>query len=390
MQPSPYTPGAVTRDIVGREKQITAIQRDLAYLVSFPRFSGRIQVYVGPRGVGKTSLLRAAQVQAQAEALGLHTVWVTAGDGNFLVEIMEEFGRYADTWKTAAAESFKELLASVKISIGGLQVSAPANKKAQSQAGMGRKLQEVLVRAAEAAKENSKRGLVLFVDEIQSADPDGLRALAYAWQHMQSENPDIPLLGLTAGLSHSQDVITDAVSFAERFRYVHLNNLDPEASEQALVEPALAMGVGWADDALQQALDIARGYPYFLQLMGDLSWQAAGDPDPGKTINAAHVSDAAEDFHVTRDDFFRSRWMKATEREIAVITAMATLALRADDPDEVLLRRKDIATEMGVETSAISMARRSLMDKGLIEAPEFGKLSFTAPGFAEFVDRTAH
>ena len=114
MQPSPYTPGAVTPDIVGRDKQINAIQRDLAYLVSFPRLSGRIQVYVGPRGVGKTSLLRAAQVQAQAEHIGLHTVWVTAGDGNFLMEILDAFSRYAENWKSKTADALLNLLSTLR------------------------------------------------------------------------------------------------------------------------------------------------------------------------------------------------------------------------------------------------------------------------------------
>lgn len=387
MQPSPYTPGAVTRDIVGRDKQIAEIQRDLAYLVNFPRLSGRIQVYVGPRGVGKTSLLRAAQGEALASHLGLHTVWVTAGDGNFLMEILEAFSTYAQSWTDKAGETFLELLRSLKINIAGVSVQAPAQRPSPSQAGLGRALQQVLIKAANAAKEQGQNGLVLFVDEIQSADPDGLRALAYAWQHMQSENPDLPLIGLTAGLSHSQDVITDAVSFAERFHYVHLNNLDSQASEQALAEPALAIGVTWTDSALRAALDVARGYPFFLQLIGDLAWRAAGDPDPGKTIDASQVKEAIQDFRISRDDFFRSRWMKATEKEIAVITAMSSLALRTKTPDEALIRRKDIAAEMGVKTSSISMARRSLMDKGLIEAPEYGKLVFTAPGFAEFVSR---
>ena len=275
------------------------------------------------------------------------------------------------------------------MNIAGISVSAPGKSSTQAHAGLGRQLQEVLTRAADAATDNGKRGLVLFVDEIQSADPDGLRALAYAWQHMQSENPDVPLLALTAGLSHSQDVITDAVSFAERFHYVHLNNLDPEASELALVQPAHGRGVTWSVAALERALGVARGYPFFLQLIGDLAWRAAEDPDPGKCIEDEHVAEAVDEFHISRDDFFRSRWMKATDREIAVIVAMSALALQTEDPDEALLKRGDIAAEMGVNTSAISMARRSLMDKGLIEAPEFGKLSFTAPGFAEFVNRTA-
>ncbi|WP_160318491.1 hypothetical protein [Corynebacterium oculi] len=44
MQPSPYTPGAVAREVIGRDKHLTAIQRHLAMLSSYSRFEGRIQV----------------------------------------------------------------------------------------------------------------------------------------------------------------------------------------------------------------------------------------------------------------------------------------------------------------------------------------------------------
>ena len=47
---------------------------------------------------------------------------------------------------------------------------------------------------------------------------------------MQSESPDAPLMTVCAGLSHTQDVITDAVSFAERFEYTYLENLSREAA----------------------------------------------------------------------------------------------------------------------------------------------------------------
>lgn len=49
---------------------------------------------------------------------------------------------------------------------------------------------EALVRAD--AQTEGRSGLVILVDEIQSADPEGLRTLAYAWQHLQAEGEDVP------------------------------------------------------------------------------------------------------------------------------------------------------------------------------------------------------
>ncbi|ETZ63738.1 putative ATP-binding domain protein [Mycobacteroides abscessus MAB_110811_2726] len=77
MQPSPYTPGQVAREVVGRAEQLAEIGERLMYMTELGRLIGRIRVDTGPRGVGKTSLLR--EVQRAAEARGVVTVWVTAG-----------------------------------------------------------------------------------------------------------------------------------------------------------------------------------------------------------------------------------------------------------------------------------------------------------------------
>lgn len=40
---------------------------------------------------------------------------------------------------------------------------------------------------------------------------------------------------------------------------------------------------------------------------------------------------------------------------------------------------------MGVKTTDISMARASLLGKGILTAPRYGVLAFNAPGFGEFI-----
>ncbi len=61
MQPSPYTPGETAREVPGRETQLTDITGLLGRVALEHRFAGQVRVDVGPRGVGKTSLLRRAQ-----------------------------------------------------------------------------------------------------------------------------------------------------------------------------------------------------------------------------------------------------------------------------------------------------------------------------------------
>lgn len=83
MQPSPYTPGEVARAVPGRAIQLAEIDERLSVLADLGRLVGRIRVDHAPRGFGKTSLLR--EYQRRAEARGLLSVWVTAGEEAGLV-----------------------------------------------------------------------------------------------------------------------------------------------------------------------------------------------------------------------------------------------------------------------------------------------------------------
>lgn len=378
MQPSPYTPGAVTTYVPGREVPLAAVRERLSYVKHLQRLAGQIRVDIGPRGIGKTSLLRTIQAEAADE--GFVTVWVTAGDTSLLQALLEEFDRIARTWKDSARDGLRAILDRLSFSIAGVGLARSAAPKASGRppSSTGRALGEVLARATHEVLADGGAGLAVFIDEIQSADADGLRALAYAWQHLQAEEPTLPAAVFTAGLGHTQDVITDAASFAERFRYNHLTNLDAEAAMVALAGPARAAGVEWREAALTGALAEANGYPYFLQLIGDAAWQAAGYPDPGAQISVEHLAVGLEAFTAARTDLFRARWNKASPREAEMLTAIASLG---DGPQ----RRKDIAAALAVSSTALSMARRSLMDKGLIEATGRGLLDFTAPGFAQFI-----
>ena len=378
MQRSPYTPGSVAPVVYGRDAVLRSTRRDLAFMKEFPELKGQLEIFVGSRGVGKTSLLRS--IEADAHRLGFATCWITAGDGPFLNALTEALDTLTRDWQDAARERLVTVLQSISISVAGIKVRGHASAGEPTEPGsLGRLLQSAL---EEAAIGTAPPGLVLLVDEIQAADADGLRALAYAWQHLQSEAPALPLMTFCAGLSHTQDVITDAVSFAERFRYRQLDNLDPDASREALVNPARDLGVEWEVDALEIALGRASGYPYFLQVIGDEAWEAADFPDRGAVITPEHVIAADAEFREVQRIFFRSRWTKATPMEQEFMVAMA-----ADGG--VPARRGEIAERMQRSTQSLSMVRRSLMDKGLIDAPAHGYVEFTAPGFAQFVRREA-
>ncbi|MEP7021283.1 MAG: hypothetical protein ABI808_11560, partial [Pseudonocardiales bacterium] len=211
-----------------------------------------------------------------------------------------------------------------------------------------------------------------------SADPDGLRTLGYAWQHLQSEGSDVPAAVFAAGLPNSPEVIANVVTFSERFAYRPLERLPPDAAMVALGGAARALGVEWDSAALAEAVATAQGYPYTLQLIGDATWAAAGYPDAGARLTIEHLQEGSVAMRADLNALFRARWEKATAGEQAFIRAMAALG-------DGLVRRADVARIMDVTTDELSVPRARLIDKGLIDVAGRGELQFTIPGFAEFV-----
>lgn len=376
-QPSPYTPGEIAHDVPGRTEHLDRVADLLAVMSTRRRLAGRVHVFVGPRGVGKTSLLREAQ--RQAERAGHATVFVTAGHDDLVSSLTEALGLGPLRWQPETLGSrLREL--GVSVGVPGARVEAHLGSGADPT--VVRRLEDLLRSSASASTDDGRVGTVIFVDELQAGDREGLRALAYAWQHLQADPDDLPLALVCAGLGHTEDAVTDAASFAERFAYRPVGALSPAATREALSSPATALGVGWQTDALAEVVERTQGYPYFVQVHGDAVWRAAGRPDAGGAITLAHVAAARAGVEDDLEALYRSRWAKASPSEQRFLAAMA-----AGPYDAV--RRGDIAAALGVATEALGMARRSLMDKGLIEVAGHGLLSFTVPGFREYIRQDA-
>ncbi|OAT67676.1 hypothetical protein AWB85_11010 [Mycobacteroides immunogenum] len=383
MQPSPYTPGQVAREVVGRAEQLAEIGERLMYMAELGRLIGRIRVDTGPRGVGKTSLLR--EVQREAEARGVVTVWVTAGGDEPLVAAIaaQIRGRTAG-WKKKSRGRLLRAVDQVSITAGvpGVaQVGATVKPSQPTDGSAGEpSFKELILETVKAAREEGHRGLVLLIDEVQDADRQGLRTLAVTWQDLQAEADALPAGVFAAGLPQTPEIISAAATFSERFAYRTLHRLGPDASRVALVKPAGQVGVDWDPDALEAVIAQTNGYPHTLQLYADAAWARAGYPDPGGRIRTSDVEHAARQVAEDMDALFRARWNNATPVQRRFMSAMAQ-SLTADR----VASRSDIATVMGRDSRAISAARAGLIDKGLIAVAGHGLLEFSIPGFVEFV-----
>lgn len=378
MQISPYTPGEVADTVPGRAAQLAFYAEKAQRIMSLGEFIARVRVDYAARGVGKTSLLREAERIFARNAIA--TIWVTANqDENLLLTVLDEMRKLVSTSKAADVLSYIDS-ATLTLDAGVVKgsVTVKPKKNTVAAASASKAFTAAFEKVTRALLDEGKRGLVVLVDEVQSADKPSLRAIANAWQEMKSSPTRVPSGLFTVGLPGSQDHINSAVTFSERFDFSELFGLDDGGVVTALADPAHTLGVSWDRAALQVAVSNAKGYAYKVQLIGDEAWKVAGYPDPDSTITDEHVAEAMQQVDVHMETLFRARWRSASPKQRELLSTIAELGGRD-------VKREDIAARLGVTTQSISMARDGLLRRGIIDANRHSRVSFTVPGFTEWI-----
>lgn len=381
MQFSPYTPGRIAKNVVGRERQLAYFEERIRYLTELGEGTWRIRVDYASRGLGKTSLLREAE--RRMKAAGIKTIWVTANpDESLTAGILSQL---RSTVENTATRLFKDLGDAVDSATLALGVPGIAKGEVTVRRGEPRvrppatqSFKNAIVTATEAIKKDGGKGLAILIDEVQNADEESLRVIAYAWQELDSERPLTPVGVFAVGLPNSSEEINKAATSSERFDYRPLPGLEGAAAELALKTLAEDLGVTWTAEALRFGSDLAAGYPHKVQIVGEETWKAAANPDPGFVIGIEHVRAALPGVDEQMLEVFRARWNPAARAQKDFMRAIALLG-------GTRVSRKDVAAKLGKTTSAISDTRHRLVQKGVIEAEAHGLMSFSVPGFTEWI-----
>lgn len=133
----------------------------------------------------------------------------------------------------------------------------------------------------------------------------------------------------------------------------------------------------YSAEALDKAVEITGGYPYFLQELGYAVWTVADGPQ----ITAQDIVDTVPSYEAKLDEsFFRVRLDRATELQRAYLRAMAELG---PEPQKAA----DVAERMGRTSQNLAPTRAELINMGLLYTPEHGYAAFTVQHFDRFVLR---
>lgn len=341
-------------------------------------------VLYGLRGVGKTVLLQ--RMKKDAEGRGWITAKMEAGSGKDLRQGLGEalYGPLSDLVRPNAgtrllkalrtAASFKASYDSAGTWSFGLDLTNVAGGGADS--GVLETDLTKLIKDLSAAAASDGVGLAILIDEAQDLTTGELTALCAVVHEASQEN--WPLLVALAGLPSLPKDLAEAKSYAERlFDYHQVHTLSPDQARAAIEGPSRAVEVAWDGQALESVLDASSGYPYFLQQFGESAWEVAEKSPitPADATTAIRLGTLALDI-----GFFRSRWDRATPRERDYLRAMAT-------DDGMDSSSGEIARRLGRSLASLGPTRAGLINKGLVYAPEHGKVSFTVPNMHSFIQR---
>ena len=283
----------------GREREQSDIAWELKGIAEGAPATSHIAL-IGPRGNGKTALLGwVADETAQCGRHGAECIQLTGNSFRSVESLVHDLAR--PEWLRRGGAP------GVLIAVEDIasQLFAGASLNAGSESAAERLLGPVLERRA-------REKLVLLVDEahIMGRYQDTVRKFFNAVQIVSRNHPLPLILAGTPNLATELNV-PDA-TFWSRLRKIGVGRLSEDASREALRKPLARMGYGIAEDALNQAVDLAQHYPFFLQIVGAaLSRTAIDQPDdlePERVIGLVIANSAFEASRSQRTAYCEERY----------------------------------------------------------------------------------
>jgi hypothetical protein len=380
---NPYSPGAGRKPValVGRDDVLTAWDTSLQR-VAIDRTDQPVVLY-GLRGVGKTVLL--SEFRRSAKKRDWIVAQIEAGTGKALRELLGE-ALYAPLSDLARPNAGRRLLKSLKTAVsfkasyditGTWSFGVDLDEAGGGGANTGildTDLKKLINDLADGAEEEGV-GLAILVDEAQDLSAEELATLCTIAHAAAQDNWRV--LFAFAGLPSLPRMLAEAKSYAERFRYLKIEQLNQLAVAEALAIPAASEDAEWKPEAIAVIAEASGRYPYFVQQFGQETWNVAAGPEI--TEQDARLG-VAEGNAQLDNGFFRVRWDRASKAEQTYLRAMA------EDGDEGS-SSSEVATRMSRKLASLGPSRASLIAKGLIYAPEHGIVAFTVPGMAAFIAR---
>ena len=291
--PNPFVPGwgRTPPYLAGRSDEQRKLLDLFAYL-EHGEGAPRGAILSGPRGNGKTVLLRWFHREIDGRDAPCDVVWLTPS------EIAD-----LDQLATGLVPPSRFTM----LRTDTLSFSVGIGRLGWELGGHSRSLTLLL------AARCKRKPLVLLLDEAHTLPLQAGQALLNASQTVSAEAPFLLVMAGTPGLQRHLNEMS--ATFWSRGEKMGIGRLDPEASALALTRPMLDAQppITFDDDALTHVVEESQRYPYFLQLWGSALWSTARTTRRTR-IDHALVGQAAVDFGAQRSAYYEDR-REELERE---------------------------------------------------------------------------
>lgn len=364
---NPFRPtfGVSPTILAGRDSLLESFTLGLA---EGPGSPFRALLISGARGMGKTVMLNEFEDAAATQG------WVKLRvypDSSMLDTLTNTTLPEAIREQTGPGD--KRMLTGVSISgIGQITTAADPDHSHPTPTLISR-LRELATILRQRAS-----GILITLDELQSADINHLHELATAVQDLLRDDFDIAMVA--AGLPEGVERLLqhEGTTFLRRAERIHLGEVDHADSVAMFLETTTAGGRNIDQDAAELAAHISVGYPYSMQLTGSLAW-ARATLDKTDHITTRQVESV-------RDEVIRRMGMQVHEPSLhsvpdGELTILYAIAELSDNGE--MVATGDIAALMKVKPNALSVQRRQLLRRGLLAVPKYGYLNFVLPYMRE-------
>ena len=319
---NPFRPGygLLPPYLAGREKEQKLFNSSLEAMVIDEVVNG--VVMYGPRGMGKTALLRWLEGQCSEKDIGhiRRTSATMLGSVEALANTLLPVLRSPDGWSVN------------RVDIGGRWLNVGVSSPTQG-TGKEADLADVLINRCR------KKPMVLLLDEAHGeSDPDTFRILLHTAQQVAQEAPFLLVLAGTPGLA--KKLRNSGTTFIERAELIGLDRLDDEEAAAALSIPLEKGGVTITENALNEVVKESQCYPFFVQRWGKALWDHAVERGISE-LTQDDVRLLTTDIQTMRNAFYEQRYREIEESPelLAVANALAQALLK----DEKGLDRSAIA-----------------------------------------------
>lgn len=291
----PFQPGAggLPPCLAGRDEEQDALIRRLNELAAHTPRAENV-ILIGPRGNGKTVLLRWVEGYA-SRGRRFEVLRRTPRQMRTEEALVESLG--GGGWRERFRHAKLAIEAGTGVAKGRIEVGGSANRGG----GLG---------AALAARAKRKP-LIVLLDEAHTLDEEVGATLLDASQEAAGA---APFLLVAAGTPVLEERLRSMnATFWDRARHHPIGRIGAGAAETAIRVPLEKEGIRIEEEALRRIVRASQGYPYFVQILGEEVWK---EIEGEGTVTCATVSAAQARFERRRDMYHGIRYRELGKRGV--------------------------------------------------------------------------